>query len=95
MRERAAQAALGRRDDPRVHAEQPFDQPLAAGLLSDLPDHRVERILPVLDLAARKSPVAPGDRRYTAGEEHPLVLDAHGVCRQPEAHPVLDLTHFG
>ena len=47
-----ARQAIAGRDDPRVHAQQAFDHRVTARLLGDLADHRVERILPVLDSAA-------------------------------------------
>jgi hypothetical protein len=58
VREQAAQTAFGRGNESRVHAQQAVDHRVAAGLLSNLPDHRVERILPVLDPATGKSPAA-------------------------------------
>jgi hypothetical protein len=57
VRKWARQAAFGRWDDPRVHTQQALDHRVAAGLLGNLPDHRVERILPMLGPTARKSPV--------------------------------------
>ena len=46
-----------------------------------------KRVLPLLHLAARKSPGCLTRRRYVKGEQHSPVLDAHGVRRQPETHP--------
>src|SRR5690606_23383353 len=55
-----------------------------AGLLGELTNHRVERVLGVLDPAAGEGPV-PGGR--VVDEQHATVVDAHGVGRQSEAHP--------
>ena len=43
-------------DHPGVHAYQALDHRLTAGLLSNHPDHRVERTLRMLDPATRKGP---------------------------------------
>src|SRR3984957_15206981 len=45
------------------------------------------RILPVLDPAARKSPVSLALPRHVTREQYPPALDAYGVRRQPETHP--------
>lgn len=78
---------VGRRDDSRVDAQQAFDHSLVAGLLGHFPDHRVERILSVLNPAAGECPVGLALCWKVTGEQHPAVFDAHGVRRQPETHP--------
>lgn len=70
---------FGRVDHSGVHTRQVFDHRVAARLLSDLPNHRVERILRVLDPAARKGPVTLALLRHVTGEQHPPALDAYGV----------------
>jgi hypothetical protein len=56
--------ALGCGDHPGVHAQQALHHRVAAGLLSDLPGHRVERVFRVFDLAARENPVGLALRWY-------------------------------
>lgn len=55
-------------------------------MIGDLADHRVERVLRLLDLTAGKGPAGLPRRRNVTGEQHPPVVDAHGVRRQPETH---------
>lgn len=86
VRELARKAEFGHGNDPRIYAQQPLDHRVAAGLLSNLPDHRVERVLPVLDSTTRKSPVSLAPRWYVTRQQHSPVLDAHGIRRQPETH---------
>ncbi len=66
---------FGRGDHPGIHPQQAFDHRVAAGLLSDLPDHRVERILRVLDPTARQGPIARAVRRCLPGKQNPSALD--------------------
>ena len=51
-------AAPRRRESPRVHAQQAFNQRVAAGLLGNVADHRIERIL-----GAERGMSAPGKVR--------------------------------
>lgn len=77
---------ISRRNDPRVHPQETFDHTVAAGLFRHLTDHRVERILTLLDPSSRKSPSLVTIRRDGKGEQYLSILDAHGISSQPQTH---------
>src|SRR3954452_19835155 len=75
----------------RMDAEQAQNPAGVAGLLGQLTQHPVGRILTVVEAAARQRPAWDGSAREP-GEQEPVVLDADPV--RAHSKTLRDLTHL-
>ena len=79
--------SLSRRNHPRIHPQQPLNHRLTPGLLRNLPNHRIKRILPMLNPPTRQCPSTHPRPRNMPSHQHPPTLNTNRIRRQPKTHP--------